>query len=75
MLSIPEARVLRRDSSPGERHPARLAEAGTVAQRITTLQWAVGVFCALLGTLMVVAPHQFSGPLFTALSGHLSWLG
>jgi signal transduction histidine kinase len=32
--------------------------------RPTLLRWAVGVFCALVGGLMLIAPHQFGGPTF-----------
>jgi PAS domain S-box-containing protein len=35
--------------------------------RITTLQWGVGVFCAAMGALILVAPHQFTPAVFAPL--------
>jgi signal transduction histidine kinase len=35
--------------------------------RPALLRWAVGVFCALVGALMLIAPHQFAGPTFAPL--------
>jgi signal transduction histidine kinase len=35
--------------------------------RPALLRWAVSVFCALVGALMLIAPHQFAGPSFAPL--------
>lgn len=35
--------------------------------RPALLRWAVSVFCALVGALMLIAPHQFAGPTFAPL--------
>ena len=43
--------------------------------RVGTLEWAAGAFCALIGALMLIAPHQFEGPAFAALRPHLPWWG
>jgi len=43
--------------------------------RIVTLQWAVGSYCVLLGTMMISVPNQFEIPAFLALHAHLFWLG
>ena len=43
--------------------------------RIGTLQWAVGVFCAATGALMLVAPHQYPLPENAALRPRILWLG
>ena len=40
-----------------------------------TLQWLVGLFCACIGTLMLVAPHQFEAAAYAALKPHLPWWG
>src|SRR5438067_2428502 len=32
------------------------------------LRWAIAVDCALLGALMLLAPHQFAGPLWARLA-------
>jgi diguanylate cyclase (GGDEF)-like protein len=41
----------------------------------TTLPWAVGAFCAAIGVLMLVAPHQFNWPAFALLQDQLTWWG
>lgn len=42
--------------------------------RITSLQWATGGFLCLLGALMLVAPHQFGLPDYTAFqSDKVAW--
>jgi diguanylate cyclase (GGDEF)-like protein/PAS domain S-box-containing protein len=40
-----------------------------------TLQWLVGLFCAGIGTLMLVAPHQFAAAAYSALKPHLPLWG
>jgi PAS domain S-box-containing protein len=42
--------------------------------RTTTLTWATGLFCALLGALMLVAPHQFVSSAYPALRANtVAW--
>ena len=41
--------------------------------RISSLRWAVGAFCAMLGALMLVAPHQFSSAHYAPLQADLPW--
>lgn len=43
--------------------------------RTGTLQWAVGVFCATTGILMLLAPHQFRVPEYAILRPYLPWSG
>gem|GEM_PF-1260895 len=43
--------------------------------RQTTLQWAMGAFCATVGGLMLIVPHQFSSPSFALLRAVLPWAG
>src|SRR5689334_16402301 len=43
--------------------------------RIHTLQWSVGIFCALLGALMLVTPHQFASAAYAAFALQLPWWG
>ncbi|MBI4491858.1 MAG: PAS domain-containing protein, partial [Chloroflexi bacterium] len=43
--------------------------------RIGTLQWAIGVYCMLMGALMLLAPHQFDAPAYAVLRSHLPWWG
>jgi diguanylate cyclase (GGDEF)-like protein/PAS domain S-box-containing protein len=42
---------------------------------IVTLRWLVGLFCAVIGTLMLVAPHQFAAAAYSALKPHLPLWG
>ena len=42
---------------------------------IADLRLAVGMFCAAMGVLMLVAPHQFNWPAFAWLQGQLTWWG
>ena len=42
---------------------------------ITSLQWAVGLFCASTGALMLVAPHQFELVAYVASPAQLVWWG
>ena len=43
--------------------------------RIDTLRWAIGGFCAVIGALMLVAPHQFGSPAYATLRPLLPWWG
>ena len=43
--------------------------------RITTLQWAVGMFCAVIGAMMLIVPHKFETPIYATLIRHLTWWG
>ncbi len=45
------------------------------AMRIGTLQWAVGAFTSIMGTVMLVAPHQFRLPEYAFLRLLLPWAG
>jgi hypothetical protein len=40
--------------------------------RVEALQWSVGGYCALIGVLMLLAPHLFNNPRYAALPVHLS---
>src|SRR5260370_5945937 len=33
----------------------------------SSLRWAMGLFCSIIGAFMLVAPHQFSGPMYEPL--------
>ncbi len=59
--------------------PGRVGAARGVSalrdMRIGTLQWVMGVFCAITGILMVVAPHQYRIPEYAALKPYLPWSG
>ncbi|MGH7279442.1 MAG: hypothetical protein ACREJG_12255, partial [Candidatus Rokuibacteriota bacterium] len=43
--------------------------------RITTLQYAAGTFCAVIGAMMFVAPHHFYTPAYRVLQPELSVWG
>jgi len=43
--------------------------------RISSLQWAVGIFCAVIGALLLVVPHQFESPIEKALELSPPWWG
>jgi hypothetical protein len=43
--------------------------------RTDALAWLVGVQCALLGALMLLAPQQFAGGLYVPLQPHLTTWG
>jgi hypothetical protein len=63
--------ALRSGGAPrGDRGVGFLQRTGTA-----TLQWLVGLFCAGIGTLMLVAPHQFEAAAYSALKPHLPWWG
>ena len=75
MSSVRATAPVPRDRSPGAERPGALIDlAGTTGQ-ITTVQWAIGIYCALIGALMLVAPHQFSGPLWSAVGQFLPLAG
>ncbi len=40
-----------------------------------TLEWAAGVFCALVGAMLLAMPHRFEILAFAALQPHLPWWG
>lgn len=59
------------DSSPAARwHRATAPELG-----LWTLQWAIGGFFAIVGMMMLVAPHQFNSPPYAAIRPGLPWWG
>ena len=43
--------------------------------RTLTLQWIVGMFCVLIGAMMLTVPHQFVTPAYAALVPRLAWWG
>ncbi|MCC7367402.1 MAG: GAF domain-containing protein [Chloroflexi bacterium] len=43
--------------------------------RPTLLRWAMGIFCGLVGGLMLVAPHQLGGPTFAPIFGWVPHVG
>jgi signal transduction histidine kinase len=55
------------DSRRWPRPPSRLSPAA--------LRWAVSCFCAIVGALMLVVPHQFSSPAFDQIRPLLPWVG
>src|SRR5215218_7948017 len=62
-------------SGPAPRCLASLAAARCVdGVRIRSLQWAIGLFCVVLGTLILVAPHRFSPIAFAPLVPHRPWI-
>jgi signal transduction histidine kinase len=42
---------------------------------VTHHRWAAGTFCAALGALMLVTPHQFSAAFYVLLQPYLAWWG
>ena len=42
---------------------------------IRTVEWAIGAFCALIGALMIVTPHQFSNPVYAPVRPALAAWG
>src|SRR5262245_58349197 len=42
--------------------------------RIRSLQWAIGLFCVVLGALILVAPHRFSPVAFAPLAAYRPWI-
>lgn len=49
--------------------------ARVLALRTATLSWAVGIFCALVGALMLIVPHQFVSPIFSVIRPYLPVAG
>jgi signal transduction histidine kinase len=43
--------------------------------RIATLKWAGGIFCVILGAMMLALPDQFEVRAFAALAPHAPWSG
>jgi signal transduction histidine kinase len=43
--------------------------------RIHTFQWSVGIFCALIGALMLVTPHQFASASYASFAPQLPGWG
>src|SRR5262245_4295979 len=37
--------------------------------------WCIVIFCAVIGALIIVTPHQFSAPAYAALQPALVWWG
>src|SRR3954467_11955291 len=46
-----------------------------VTLRLGLFQWAVGGFCAIVGALTFMTPHQFIGPAYRLLRPYLPWWG
>jgi signal transduction histidine kinase/ActR/RegA family two-component response regulator len=42
---------------------------------IDTLQWFIGIYIAIRGTLMLMLPHSLSTHVFVPIQPHLPWLG
>ncbi|MBD0335304.1 MAG: response regulator [Cyanobacteria bacterium Co-bin13] len=42
---------------------------------IDTLQWFIGIYLAVRGTLMLMVPHNLSTHVFVPIQAHLPWLG
>ncbi|MEA2692260.1 MAG: hypothetical protein QOJ16_1647 [Acidobacteriota bacterium] len=42
---------------------------------VDTLEWSLGLFCALVGALMLVAPHQFGDPSYAFIAPYLAGCG
>jgi len=62
-------------NSPSSRCLASLAAARRVdGVRIRSLQWAIGLFCVVLGALILVAPHRFSPIAFAPLAAYRPWI-
>src|SRR5438874_5082732 len=38
--------------------------------RIGSLEWAIGTYCAVVGALMLVVPHQFDEVVYAAIREH-----
>ncbi len=43
--------------------------------KIQSLQWVVGVYCAVIGTLILIVPHQFNAPIYELIQPQLLWWG
>jgi signal transduction histidine kinase len=55
----------RSPASPG--FPASPAPPAPPALSGSSLRWAMGLFCSFIGAFMLVAPHQFGGPMYEPL--------
>jgi signal transduction histidine kinase len=42
---------------------------------VDTLQWSLGLFCAVIGALMLVVPHQLNGAIYASITPHLTAWG
>src|ERR1700736_1156284 len=45
------------------------------SMRITTLLWAVGIYSALMGAMMLIVPHRFEIAAYGPFRAHLMWWG
>jgi signal transduction histidine kinase len=45
------------------------------AGHVTTLEWAVAIYLFGVGSLMLVAPDEFGGAIFTPLHRAIGWVG
>ncbi|GAC1549850.1 MAG: hypothetical protein NVS2B7_25870 [Herpetosiphon sp.] len=43
--------------------------------KIQSLQWMVGLYCAVIGTLILIVPHQFNAPVYALVQPLLMWWG
>ena len=43
--------------------------------RLITFRWSVGWFCAAIGAVMLIVPHQLSSPSFSVLRPYFSLMG
>src|SRR5579884_1033884 len=64
----------RKDDPAGDR-VSRTGVSPMRELRISSLQWAVGVFCAVIGALLLVVPHEFESPIEQAFELSLPWWG
>jgi signal transduction histidine kinase len=39
------------------------------------LRWSMGLFCAIVGAFVLVAPHHFGAPVYDAIRPHAPWWG
>ncbi|HVT58611.1 MAG TPA: sensor histidine kinase [Thermoanaerobaculia bacterium] len=42
---------------------------------VTSLRWAIGLYCVVVGAFMLVAPHRFGGVAYAALAPFRAWWG
>jgi len=57
-----------------EPSPVDLREA-VLQLRLTTFRWSVGWFCAAIGAVMLIVPHQLGSPSFSVLRPYFSLMG
>ncbi len=62
------------EAAGGEAGPRGLASA-LRALSVDTLQWMIGLCSAVVGALMLVAPHRLDSPLYARLLPHLTLWG